>query len=394
MADRGGVSRKSPHLEDPDEVRMAFQRLCEAQGSVELVLNHLRGTFPVLAEGPGRIVLGISDVTRGQWGLKPGARMTMHLQDRGIPYEATVEFQGHGRLEGEEACHIGLPRLLRALEEHRLAEYVPDRGLTCTFSTQAQDILRGSATAFGEDGLELEPPDDKQTLPERLRLNAKTHLELHHERDATLVLAAKVAYYREKVWGLRFTEDTDPHVLGRYRTWLMEARRAQMRRDRERFDPKGRSAPKAAPEAPKLGTQANLLADKDPVVLVLAEGEAFPKRLAEALGRKLGVASLDYVKGPVKPTLTTLGAGPEGWGRAKLILVHTKLRVASPLEVVKQLAGPEACTLPMLIVGSEEDAEVKRNRAIAAGAVDYLVVEPFNVLKVMKALEETLRMFG
>ena len=373
---------------------MAFQRLCEGQGAVELQLNNLKGNFPVLAESPGRVVLGISDVTRGQWGLKPGMKLTLHLQDRGIPYEATVDFQGHGRLEGEEACHIGIPRLLRALEEHRLAEYVPGRGLPCTFSTQAQDILRGSAVAFGEEGLELEPPDDKVTLPERLRLNGKTHLELHHEKDETLVLAAKVAYYREKVWGLRFTEETDAHVLGQYRAWLMGARRMQMQRDRERFDPKGRAAPKAAPEAPKLGTQANLLADKDPVVLVLSEGDALPKRLAETLGRKLGVAFLDYVKGPVKPTLATLGAGDEDWGRVKLIVVSTKLRLASPLEVVKQLAGPEGCQLPMLICGSEEDAEVRRNRAIAAGAVDYVVVEPFHVLKVMKALEETIRMFG
>lgn len=374
---------------------MAFQRLCEAQGSVELQMNHLKATFPVLAEGPSRVVLGISDVTRGQWNLKPGARLTMTLQDRGIPYEATVEFQGHGRLEGEEACHIGLPRLLRALEEHRLAEYVPGgRGLPCTFSTQNQDILRGTGVAFGEEGLELEPPDEKVTLPERLRLNAKTHLELHHEKDDTLVLAAKVAYYREKAWGLRFTEETDPHVLGRYRTWLMGARRTQMQRDRERFDPKGRSAPKAAPEAPKLGTQAILLVDKDPVVLVLAAGDALPKRMAEALGRKFGIASLDYLKGPVKPTLAELGASEEGWGRVKLVLVRHQLRVASPLEVVKQLAGPENCPLPMLICGSEEDADLKRNRAVAAGAVDYLVVEPFNVLKVMKMLDETLRMFG
>ncbi len=374
---------------------MAFQRLCEAQGSVELQLNQLKATFPVLAEGPSRVVLGISDVTRGQWKLKPGARLTMTLQDRGIPYEATVEFQGHGRLEGEEACHIGLPRLLRALEEHRLAEYVPGgRGLPCTFSTQNQDILRGTAVSFGEEGLELEPPDEKVSLPERLRLNAKTHLELHHEKEDTLVLAGKVAYYREKVWGLRFTEETDAHVLSRYRTWLMGARRLQMQRDRERFDPKGRSAPKAAPEAPKLGTQAILLVDKDPVVLVLASGDALPKRMAEALGRKFGIASLDYLKGPVKPTLAELGASDEGWGRVKLVLVRHQLRVASPLEVVKQLAGLEGCPLPMLICGSDEDADLKRNRAIAAGAVDYLVVEPFNVLKVMKMLEETLRMFG
>ncbi len=393
-ADREGVSRKSPHLEDTEAIRMVFQRLCDARGLVELQLNQQKGEFSVLAEDGGRLVLAISDLSRGQWGLKPGLKLTLRLKDRGIPYEAVVEFLGHGRLDGEEACHVGIPRLLRALEEHRLAEYVPDRALTCTFTTQSLDVLRGQAVAFGEDGLELTPPDEKVTLPERLRLNTHSHLELHHERDATLVLKAKVAFYGDGFWGMRFTEDTDPHVMGRYRTWLLEARRQQMRLDRERFDPSGRSAPKAAAEAPKLGTQATVLADRDPVILVLSEGEAVPRRLAEALGRKFGIAFLDYVKGPVKPTLAQLGADAGGWGRVKLILVNYQLRTASPLEVVKQLSGSEGCPLPVLICGTEEDAQVKRNRAIAAGAVDYVVVDPFNVLKVMKSVDETLRMFG
>lgn len=387
------MSRKSPHLEDPEAIRMVFQRLCEARGLVSLTLNQHRGDFPLLAEDGGRLVLALSDVLRGQWGLKPGQKLTLGLKDRGIPYEAIVEFLGHGRLDGEEACHLGQPRLLRALEEHRLAEYVPERPLRCTFTTQSHDVLSGQAVAFGEDGLELAPPDEKVSLPERMRLNTHSHLELHYERDATLVLKAKVAFYGDGFWGLRFTEDTDPQALGRYRTWLLEARRHQMRLDRERFDPKGRSAPKAAAEAPKLGTQATVLADRDPVILVLSEGEGVPRRLAEALGRKFGIAFLDYVKGPVKPTLAQLGAEGEGWGRVKLIMVNHHLRTASPLEVVRQLAGPEGCPLPLLICGSEEDAEVKRNRAIAAGAVDYLVVDPFNVLKVMKAVDETLKLF-
>jgi hypothetical protein len=46
------------------------------------------------------------------------------------------------------------------------------------------------------------------------------------------------------------------------------------------------------------------------------------------------------------------------------------------------------------VVGLEEDVALKRNRAIAAGAVDFISVEPFHVLRVMKVIEETLRMFG
>ena len=37
---------------------------------------------------------------------------------------------------------------------------------------------------------------------------------------------------------------------------------------------------------------------------------------------------------------------------------------------------------------------IERNRAIAAGAVDFIAVEPFHVLSLLRTLEETLRLFG
>ncbi len=372
---------------------MAFQRLCQARGTVELSLQTKRGTFPLLAENEERIVLGISDVDRGQWGLKAGMKITLRMADRGLPYEAIVEFQGHGRLHGVEASHMGLPRLLRCLEEHRLAEVIPDRPLSCLYSTSRNDVLRGEAKAFGEEGLELAPQDDRIPLAEHLRIKAQTHLELFLEKERSLVLPAEVAYFGEKLWGLLITKAVDPIVLGQYRQWLLEARRKQIQIDRSRFDAGGVSAPKEAEEPARLGAQASLLVDKDPLLLVLSEGDAFPKRLAEGVGRKFGVASLDYIKGPVKPAIQSLGSGEGEWGRVRMILLH-RMRTASPLEVAKQLTQAEGCPLPVIVVGTEEDAEVKRNRAVAAGAVDYLTIDPFHVLKVLRTLDDTLKLFS
>jgi hypothetical protein len=54
----------------------------------------------------------------------------------------------------------------------------------------------------------------------------------------------------------------------------------------------------------------------------------------------------------------------------------------------------EACPLPILVAGTEEEAGLKRNRAMAAGAVDHLVVDPFHVLSVLRTLDETVKLFG
>jgi len=69
------------------------------------------------------------------------------------------------------------------------------------------------------------------------------------------------------------------------------------------------------------------------------------------------------------------------------------MRLVSPLELSRQVVEQEKCPLPVLLAGNEEDLELKRNRALAAGAVDYMPVEPFRILSVLRKLDETFKLF-
>lgn len=381
------------HLEEPEDIRMVFQRICRAGGGVRLKFGAFEQDFPVLAEDGSRIILGISDVERGQWDLKPGVRVLMRVEDRGRRFESVVELAGHGRLEGAECCHFASPRLLKSVDERRMADFLPERPLPCTFTTHALDICDGLIKAFGNEGVELTPRAGDLGRGETLRLGAGTMLEFALDRETHLVLPSMVDHFGEGYVGVRFREEADPTALKSYRGWLGEMLRTQGQRDRQDFDPKGvRARSKEEGEAVRPGSRARVLIGRDPMVLVIAEGEAFPQRVAESLGRKFGVAALDYVQGLVRPTLAALGSGD--WGSVKLVLVHQRLRVGSGLELTHQLVESEGCTLPILVAGLEDDVALKRNRAIAAGAVDFISVEPFRVLHVMKALEDTLKMFG
>jgi FixJ family two-component response regulator len=82
------------------------------------------------------------------------------------------------------------------------------------------------------------------------------------------------------------------------------------------------------------------------------------------------------------------------WGRIRLVLIHNRLRLASPLELSRQLVEQEKCPLPIVLVGTDEDVDLKRVRAMEAGAVDYLPVEPFKILGVLKKLDELIQMFN
>jgi CheY-like chemotaxis protein len=387
----------SLNRETPQAIRMTFQRLCEDEGRVHLTFGTLKGDFRVLGEAPDRVILAISDLERGQWRLKPGSRLTLTLLDRGLPFEAVVDLQGHGKLQGVEACHVTLPRVLRALETHRLGDFVPDRPLVCSFSDQHNNVKDGHATAFGEDGLELAPPEGTRALGELLRLNATSTVELRIAANESFVLPVRVAYFAEHVWGLRLADGVDRTLLGHYRQWLLEARHRQAQQDLARFNPGGLefSHHPSPQEAARSATvHPKLLVDRDPLILVLAEGEAFPARLAEAIGRKFGVAALDIGPSALKPALAELGAGAQNWGRVRLVMIHARLRSGTSLDRCRRLAQEEGCPLPILMVGNEEEAELKRNRAAAAGAVDYLVVDPFHVLTVLRTLDDTLKLFS
>jgi CheY-like chemotaxis protein len=216
-----------------------------------------------------------------------------------------------------------------------------------------------------------------------------TTLELLLDRTTRIVAPGRFTHLADGFAGVRFRKEGDQSFLLPYRAWLEEALRNQRKRDQQSYDPKGVQG-RAQEEEKRPGSQIRLLSDRDPLVLVICEGEAVAERMNQALGRRFGIAFLDYVQGEVRPLL-----GGEGdWGRYKLILAHQRLRVTSGLELTRQLVQDEKCPLPILVAGTEEDVSLKRNRAIAAGAVDFISVDPFNVLKVMKAIADTLAMFG
>ncbi|HOD33127.1 MAG TPA: hypothetical protein PKO12_06595, partial [Holophaga sp.] len=184
-----------------------------------------------------------------------------------------------------------------------------------------------------------------------LRLGADTVVSLG-AGELKLVLDAVVAHRGDHDLGLRWKAANTSAMLSSYRAWLQDRLREQARLDREGFDPEGSRGGVASRDSGETGLDlVKLWVDRDPMVLVVAEGDALPGHLAQSLGRKLGFASLDHVRGRVAPRLGPLGAEEGGWGRVRLILLHQRLRVGSGLELTHQLVQEERCPLPILIRG-------------------------------------------
>jgi CheY-like chemotaxis protein len=380
-------------LEDGLAIRMLLQRLLVANEKITMAFRAERREFPMVALEGEQLALAMTRPEFEAWKLAPGEKVSLNLEDRGFKYEAVAACAGLNQAESLSVCWLELPRSLRRADSHRLVDFVPDEELPrATFSNARNALLDGQVTGFGREGLELSLLDPRHKLQDFFRIGEESTLDLPLEGSLRLVAPTRVAYLDDRVVGLKFTEKADKDLLGSYQTWLEGQERLQAQRDRESFESgSGRRTPRrGAPEVPG----AKLWVDRDPLILVLAENEDFPKRISEGLGRKFGFLSLDYIKGSVHPLLKEWGGTGKDWGRIRLVVVHNRLRLASPLELTKQLVEQEKCPLPIVLVGNEEDLELKRVRALEAGAVDYIPVEPFKILSLLKKLDELIQLFG
>lgn len=376
-------------------VRMAFQRLCREGANLFLRKGSRRGLFPLVAESEGRIAVAITEAERQIWGLEPGGHLTAFFLDRGLRFEATLTMVGPESQEGVECYLFEQPRLLTCLDDRRFTDFVPHKAIPCVFSTSSNDVREGRIRALGSEGVELRLEGDDALRPEMLKVEGMTTLELALGAETRLRLEGTIAYCREGTAGIVFREEGAEATLRHFRSWLMDALISQLQRDREAFSQAGaRTVRNLGPKGERPGSRINVLEDRDPLVLVVAEGDSLAQRMAQGLGRVFGFAALDYLQGPVRPLAAALAGQESGWGRIQLILVHHRLRLLSGMELARKMVEEEACPLPILVAGSEEDLEMKLERARSLGALDYVPVQPFRILTLKLALEEALRLPG
>jgi len=384
------MTPESRTVEEDLSIRIILQRLCMAGMKVSLAFRDQRSMLQILGQEAERILVSVPPADLGAWSLPPEEKVALCFEDRGFRYESVVTCKGPADWEGLRCATFSVPRVLRRAEDHRLAVFAPDSAPKVTFTNSRNALLDGQIRGMGRDGFEMVMQDSSRKVQEVLRLGEESTLDLALEENLRITTHARVAYFGDDYVGMKFTERVDHTVLGQYRNWLEGQQRLQARRDRESFEAgSGRGFQRESAGA--VLPQVRLWVERDPAILIVTEREAFARHMAEALGRKFGILSLDYIKGGLRGFLDPAEGG--GWGRARLILVHNHLRLASPLELARQVVEQEKCPLPVLLAGGEEDLELKRNRALAAGAVDYLPVEPFRILSVLRKLDETLKLF-
>ncbi|BDU75593.1 response regulator [Mesoterricola sediminis] len=377
-------------LDDAATIRMVFQRLCRAGGEISMRVEGREWSFPIFEEVEGRIVVGITSQERTRWNMRVGDHYRMTVFDRGRKFQGTVEIADFGVQDGSECAFIEQPRVLKGRDYRGVADFVPEKLFKAVFTSPSMDFCDARIRAMGGEGVQLPLYGTGAVKEGQLKPDTPTTLELSLDLEAKFVLAAMCDSMEEGVACLRFREKPDAQVLRDYRLWLNEAMIAQDRKDRELFQSRGIRADRSAGGVKRSAPTLQVLVEKDPLVLVVGE-PPFSQRLGEALGRKYGVAGLDYARGEFKGLLGPLGVEGAAWGRVRLVIVHQRLRAMSGMELASRLLKDGPLPVPLLVAGTEEDAPLKRARAQAMGAADFVVVDPFRILSVLQSVDQAYR---
>ncbi|CAM2065030.1 Response regulatory domain-containing protein [Sulfidibacter corallicola] len=77
-----------------------------------------------------------------------------------------------------------------------------------------------------------------------------------------------------------------------------------------------------------------------------------------------------------------------------LVLMHETLKDGNGFDICQKLVAGPLKEIPVLMIGSDADLRTKQNEAVQAGAVDYLVVEPYDGLSLMEKATQTMELFA
>nr|WP_320132507.1 hypothetical protein [uncultured Holophaga sp.] len=383
----------SSDLDDAQAIRLVFQRLCQGGLSLYLKKGRFRSGFTVYTESVGRIAVGISTAQRELWGLKTGVSLEGVLPYRDRRFQGTFRMADVGTYEGLECAVFEQPRLLKSLDDYRFKDVCPERPLIGTFTTPIQEICDGRMRTLGPEGVQIWIRSVTGNTTDPFRIGVQTTLDLKLPRGPHLVLPGEVVYMEHGHAGVKILPSADLTVLQDYYSWLADALLLQAQSERTDLIEDGVKAKLGGSgrDTVALGLPRMLL-DRDPMILVICEGEGLPDRMTGLLKHRYGFACLDYLQGKVLEKLKGLGLEAGSWEPFRLILVHQRLRCGSGLGLIRSLREEEGCPLPILMIGGADDLELRRMRAREAKANGYLPVEPLNAIACMAAMEAALKL--
>ncbi len=397
--------RKSnkPQVAEREALEIMFHKMHANAQSLHLQLKD-KVRCPILSVDEKWLFVGLSIAERERQGVRQGQSARISFYFEGKELFGGVAIAGAGRLDDKDALRLSFPASMTVNDDFCLTHFHLTPRKEIVFTSTMNQLCTGAVVNLGIKGVDIKSKES-QSIKELLAVDRETQLGFELEKDLHFSFKGRVLYfqdYEEQLIGIEFL-DADREQEQQLNQWIVDQTSRKQDKDRHFLSARkqqgsgkpARMAQSPGPAAPEEGEPAApqaqpalrddyapVLKEGDPYILALSKDEELIARLGKCLMRKYGVLRSKGRFANVKELIPHY--------KPAMILVHERLGTVSGFDLAKTIIEHADQEQFIMVMGDAEDEIEKRNRAVRAGAVDYLVVTPFKTLPIFKKIDEMI----
>ena len=385
---------KHPEITDPEEIRIIFRQLVENARFVFPNFSDEKLPCRLLNDEEDSLFIALKTEDRERFGIRMNQQAAIRFFYECKEYYTSVAIMGAGRFEGTDALRLAYPRALRINDQYCLTQLhlIPRRD--CTFTSTTNQFCSGKIINLGVKGIDLRS-EEVQPIRELLAVDHEVMVGFELSDSLKISQKGRVAYinqFDEIFAGIEFV-DLDKGLEEKIAEWMTNQSIEKKNRELDALRKKRKPKPKRSAAAPRENAgpvlahdyRGTILKEGDPYILLLSRDEALIQRLGKCLMRKYGIL---ISKGRFSNVTKIMSHYDP-----KMIIIHDTIGTVSGFDLVKTILGHADAEIAAVIMGSAEEEQERRIRAIDAGALDYLPIEPFKMLPVFKRVDEAMSLF-
>jgi len=397
-------SSKRPQIAEREALEVMFHRLAAHAQSLYLHFKD-KTRCPVLGLEGASLFVAMTAAERERQGVRLKQNVKISLYYEGKECYGGARVLGAGRFDEREALRLSLPGAMTLNDDFCLTYFHLMPRKEVVFTSTMNQLCTGALVNIGIKGVDIKSKES-QPIKELLAIDRETQLGFELEKGLHFAVKGRVLYVQnleEQLIGIEFL-DADRDLEAKLNQWIAEQTQVKQDKDRRFLEARKKGGGRRAAEAASASTGDEAVAEGaaevgsgepsvrddfqpvlregNPKVLVLSKDEALIERLGKCLMRKYGVLRSKGRFANVKELIAHYRPG--------MILIHERLGMVSGFDLAQTILSHADEERFIMIMGDGENEVEKSNQAVRAGAIDYLVVEPFKTLPVFKKIDELI----
>lgn len=389
--------KKQPQIVDPQEIQIILGKLMSKAQGINLKLGGDKVRCSILDELDEGLILRMDAEIREKYSLQPRMPIALSFYYEGKEYYSGSKVLGYGKYEGKEALRLAYPESFTVNDDFGLTQLHLTPRLPVIFTSTLNKLCDGQIVNIGVNGIDLRNSDPEPTR-ELLALNIDTNIGFEISPELRIHCPGNILYiqsFGEELVGVEFV-GLDKNTTKQLGDWITEEslkrrnqdlhflRERRNRKDQPKTNSNGGDGDESGDGLPRLRLEDDyrntVFSEGDTYILILSRDKDLIGRMGKSLKRKYGVLVSKGRFSNVQKIIEHY--------QPMLILLDAELGSLSGFDVCNTMHTHLEERQAVIMMGGGEERDQSRARAIEAGALDYMVNDPFRPLSFFKSVEE------